>query len=192
LAETVAIKSLKDYKRAVQRVEEEIQADVIRARISETITKKGDLAETIATSFGGAKSKLHLNRLCRQAEAALEEICGSAPHQKGRSIEFKRLVQQQKSQAQQSMPIQYRETDRFTKLLLASWLKQRDGFLGEVASTEPNSLLIRSEQGDVSWLDETSREQSINLRPQLNHGAQSDRNPSLLDEVLNFVGSFFR
>jgi hypothetical protein len=192
LAEAEAIKSLKDYKRAVQRVEEEIQADAIRARITETITKNGDLSETIATSLGGAKSKLHLNRLCRQAEAALEEISRGDAHQKGRPTEFKRLLQQQKSQAEQSMTRQYRETDGFTKLLLASWLKQRAGFLGEVASTEPNALLIRSELGDVSWLDETPRGQPVNHRPQLNRGSQTDKNSSIFDDVLNFVGSFFR
>jgi hypothetical protein len=192
LSEAEAIKSLKEYKRAVQRVEKEIQGDVIRARISKTITTNGNLAETIETSLRGAKSWLHLNRLCRQAEVALVEISGSEPHQKGRITEFKRLLQQQKSQAEQSLNRQFRETDVFTKLLLASWLKQRAGFLGEVASTEPNALLIRSEKGDVEWLDQTPKKQRLNHRHQVNHDSQPTTNPSMFDDFFKFVGSFFR
>lgn len=191
-SEAEATKSLKDYKRAVQRVEADIQEDAIRAKIIETSKTNGDLDEIIKTSLGGAKSRLHLNRLCRQAEAALADISQEEPHQKGRSTKFKQILQQQQSRAEQSMIRQFRETDRFKKVLLASWLKQREGFLGEVASTEPNALLIRSDQGDLALLDETPLEQTINHRPQVNHDSQLASNPSIFDDVFKFVGSFFR
>lgn len=192
LSEAEATKSLKDYKRAVQRVEADIQEDAIRAKIIETSTTNGNLDEIIETSLGAAKSRLHLNRLCRQAEAALADIFQDESHQKGRPTESKRILQQQQSRAEQSMTRQFRETDRFRKVILASWLEQRDGFLGEVASTEPSALLIRTEQGDLALLDETPLEQTINNRHQMNHDSQPPNNSSIFDDVLNFVGSFFR
>ena len=192
LSEAEATNNLKDYKRAVQRVEIDIQEDAIRAKIIEASVADGNLAETIETSLAAAKSWLHLNRLCRQAEAALADISQEGPHQNKRFTEFKRILQQQQKRAEQSIKRQFRETDRFKKVLLASWLKQRDGFLGEVASSEPFALLIRSDQGDIALLDEAPCEHSIGHKHQVNHDSQPANSSSIFDDVLNFVGSFFR
>ena len=185
LSEAEAIKTLKNYQRSVQLVEKEIQDESLRARIIETDHANGDLAELIESSLGRAKTRLHLNRLCRQAESAFEKISAEATQKTRRFSEFKRLLHQQKSSAEKSVN-QSRETQGFTRMLLASWLNQREGFLREVAVAEPCALFIRSDQGDVSWIEDTPREMPSHQE------FLPGKTQSVFDTVSNFIGSLFR
>lgn len=192
LSESEAVKTLKSYQHALQLVEQEIQSETLRANIIEVSQANGDLAGLIESSLGRAKTRLHLNRLCRQAESAFVEKSVAASLQNGQSREFKQFFQKQRSLVEKSILNQSREAHGLTRPLLATWLSQRDGYLGEVASAEPCALLIRSDQGEVSWLDETPRELPINHEPQVIHGSQTNKNPTIFDEVIDFVGSLFR
>jgi hypothetical protein len=200
LTEAQALKCLKDYKISIERLEVDIQTNAIRTEIIKTISTNGDMSNAIESSLGRAKSRLQLNRLYRQADAAFDDFFVAETNQRGKSHEFKRLLQHKKSKVEQSIMRLHRETDGFTKLLIASWLKQRDGLLGEIAATDPNAILIRSEQEDVSWTKEVPREQQIKHQPKINiptqseanKPTQSEKNPSIIDDVFEFFGSFFR
>ena len=68
--------------------------------------------------------------------------------------------------------------------MLGGWLKRREGLLQSIAVGDPNSLLVVSECGDVSWSEERS---SVGIEEEGESAGQS-----FFASLGKLIGSFFR
>lgn len=193
LAECDAKDRLKKYQRANLQLDVEIKQEALRHCLIQTFRDAKELAPVIEQALTQAKTRLQLNQLIRLAECALVELQQAGTDQlladrRNAIGDANKMIKRLRHEVQWQIRDHESATQDLTRVLLAAWLAQQKGFLKEIAESEPDSLLVRSEFGDFSWMDERPI-------PEVEPNYQSPSSPastSFVDRVGEFIGSFFR
>lgn len=193
LGENDAKSRLKEYQRATLRLEDEIKQEALRQCLIQAFQDGKDLAPVVEKSLVQARTRLQLNQLSRLAEGALVELQQAATEQplKDRTNalgEAHKTIKRLIHEVQWQIRDHESATQEVTRVLLAAWLARREGFLREITESEPDSLFVRSEYGDFSWMDE--RPIPDEEPPQQNNSSAAP--DSVVDKIRKFIGSFFR
>ena len=159
LSEQDAKARLKNIRNANLQLEKEIDRKVLRHAIIQAFEKEQHPTAIVEAALSKARTRLHLNQLCRLARSTISEIqqtnAKHLPHQQKEAIqESKNKVEQLEGELQWQIRDHEAEIQDATRVLLAAWLVNRDGFLKEIAAAEPDALIVRSDCGDFTWMEE--------------------------------------
>jgi hypothetical protein len=189
LSDSKAKEILKSFYQKRAEIEKRISDKLIAKQLDEALPKKGNLTEIIDAELSKAVTVLQLNQMSKMALKSLGDALAGHGNSTQRSEgdmfrKCREAVAKTKEDCVRG--IKDGETILYsaTRVLLAEWLKRRDGLLKSIAETDPGSLLVVSECGDVSWIEERMVSEGVQ--------AEVASEDSLFTSIGKFIGSFFR
>lgn len=134
----------------IEALELEIQNGTASRILTSCFESDGDPSDPIAAWLGRARSRLHLNQLCRMMNAAAEGGGLDDPSAHRRVTLARRCIEEQRKLAERRLRDEQREMQPVQEVLMANWLSERSGLLRDLAEADPCSILIRSDSNAVA------------------------------------------
>lgn len=158
LVESDAKNRLKEYQCANLKLDEEIKEEVLRHRLIQTFQDAKELAPVIEQALTQARTRLQLNQLIRLAEYALADLQRASTDQSladrtNSLVEAHKVIKRLRHEVQWQIRDHESAMQDVNRVLLAVWLAQQKGILKDIAESEPDSFLVRSEFRDFSWME---------------------------------------
>ena len=188
------------------QIEKEIKQESLRDQLLKGAQNGQELSGIIRDTLTRAKTRSQLNRLCRLAESALDQLLWSNVEHNGfpakdNFAKFRATISAVKGELQREIRDEESKLQELTDVLLAAWLADRAGLLNEIARSEPGALVCRSEFNDFSWMEErpaTKLPQEARIKsPRASPASREPERPkvaepeprSLIDSILEFFFS---
>jgi hypothetical protein len=189
LSDSKAKEILKSFYNKRAEIEKRISDKLIAKQLNEALQKKGNLTEIISAELSKAVTVFQLNQMSKMALRSLGDALegdGNSTQRSENDVFRKCREAVAKTKGECVRGIKDGETTLHsaTRVLLAEWLKRREGLLKSIAEADPGSLLVVSECGDVSWIEERMVSERIQ--------ADTASEDSLFTSIGKFIGSFFR
>lgn len=183
---------LKEYHLAKIQVDGQIKQNILRHSLIQAFEDAKDLATVIEQSLTLSRTRLQLNQLCRMAESALVELQQTAGEEKlAKRTTLLCAALKTITRLKEEIPWQIRDQEtvaqEVTHVLLASWLADQVGVLKDIAECEPEAILVRSDCGDVFWMEVSSPIVEPDVLSQTASPADG-----LISGFLKKLSSFFR
>ena len=189
LSDANAKEIVKSFFRDRTEADRRISDKVISEQLKEAIQKKANLTEIISAEFSKAVTILQLNQMSKMAlKSLIDGLEGNrdSTQRSGDEVAKKLRDEVAQSKVEYTRTIKDREMNLHSarRVLLADWLKRMEGLLKSVAEADPGSLLVVSECGDVSWTEERSAPEAVEV--------DMPAEDSFFAGLGKLIGSFFR
>jgi len=189
LSDSNAKEILKSFYRNRTEIDKRISDKLIAKQLDEALQKKGNLAEIIGAELSKAVTVLQLNQMSKMALRSLGDAMEDNGHAMQRSEDdvfrkCREAVAKTKGECIRGIKDGEAILHSATRVLLAEWLKRREGLLKSIAEADPGSLLVVSDCGDISWIEERMAPERIQ--------ADTASENTLFTSIGKFIGSFFR
>lgn len=133
------------YLTEKKRLEVEILKESVAARIAADC-QSGEIPEdAIYSLLCRAKTRLHLNQICRMVESAIAGSHSDEARPNGWESKARKIMAKARNKAERAIRDEQRVMQPVQEILLATWLSKRKGLLQELSDEDPCSILLRSD-----------------------------------------------